>query len=364
MTDSIPTRPARRELTEIDRQVIQWSIRLGTPDLDPNDPEGSKRRLVEEFHTWVAISPKHRQSFLEHYFWTRTVGADFAELEAVLRGDSGGPRALRVVTSGQNPATPLNIRKRGVTHTVALACAGVATVALVAWGVTAWLWIGAQTYTTGLGERHTFRLTDGSRVELNTLSEIKVWYSGSQRRVKLVQGEATFNVQHDTRRTFIVYSGSAEIRDQGTEFNVYQRQGPTRIAVIQGGVEVGTSANPLTLLTRHGDGRTEPIQLSAGEAVEVSGTRISDKSHPDMSHVTAWHEDSVVAVDEPLAELAAELNLHNRLKISVRGSEARAARMSGTFSTNDPGVFVKIVQASLNLPIHSTDDGWVIGDSP
>lgn len=349
MTDNIPARPPRRKLTEIDLQGITWSIRFAMPDLDPNDPEGSRRRLVEEFHAWAAISPQHRQSFLEHYFWSRTVGADPAELAAVLRGDGSGPEALHRATSGQNSDTSFEGRQRGLTRFVAAVSLTVVTVALVAWGVVAWLRPEAQTYATGLGERRTIALSDGSRIELNTLSKIDVIYSKSQRLVKLAGGEATFTVTHDARRPFVVSSGTAEVLDLGTEFNIYQRQGPTRIAVLQGRVEVGAE-------------RTPSLQLNSGEAVEVDGARISDKSRPDMTRVTAWREDSIVADNESLAELAAEMNLHNRLKISVRGHNALTKTLSGTYSTKKPEMLVESVHSSLNLPVSQNNEGWVIGE--
>ena len=373
MTDIIPGHPPRRELTEIDLQAIQWSIRFAMPDLDPNDPKGSRRRLVEEFHTWAAISPQHQQSYLEHYFWSRAVGLDPAELEMVLRGDNSGPKALHRVTPGQNPDAPFEGRKGGLTRFVASVSLTVVTVALVAWGVAAWLRPEAQTYTTGPGEPRTIPLTDGSQIELNTLSKIEVFYSARQRLVKLVGGEATFHVKPDARRPFVVSSGTAEIRVLGTEFNIEQRQGPTRIAVLQGQVEVGAAADPATLAVgqlqrvlsgRRSDERPPPLQLNSGEAVEVDGGRISDKSHPDMGCVIAWHKDTVVAVDESLPELVAEMNLHNCLKISVRGHDALTAKITGTFSTKKPEMLVKSVHSSLNLPVLQNNEGWVIGDSP
>jgi transmembrane sensor len=70
--------------------------------------------------------------------------------------------------------------------------------------VTLALWhFGArESYSTGVGEARMIRLADGSRVQLNTDSEIDVSLQKERRQIRFVKGEARFDVAHDPSRPF------------------------------------------------------------------------------------------------------------------------------------------------------------------
>jgi len=51
-------------------------------------------------------------------------------------------------------------------------------------------------YATAIGERSTVPLADGSIVTLNTASVVEVAYEASERRVRLLKGQASFKVAH------------------------------------------------------------------------------------------------------------------------------------------------------------------------
>jgi len=57
----------------------------------------------------------------------------------------------------------------------------------------------ADDYRTKLGERETVTLIDGSRVTLDSGTEVKVHYTADARRLELLRGQARFDVAHDTR---------------------------------------------------------------------------------------------------------------------------------------------------------------------
>uniref|UniRef100_UPI0030F4ADDE FecR family protein n=1 Tax=Paraglaciecola sp. TaxID=1920173 RepID=UPI0030F4ADDE len=78
----------------------------------------------------------------------------------------------------------------------------------------------SQILQTEIGERLTFTLADGSKVQLNTNSLIEVAYSPTQRQIILARGEATFAVVKDKAHPFIVTVGDASFTALGTVFNV------------------------------------------------------------------------------------------------------------------------------------------------
>ena len=65
-------------------------------------------------------------------------------------------------------------------------------------GATIWRYAqDVELYRTRLGERREVRLADGSRIHLNTASTVEVSLREDSRRVRLVKGEALFEVAHD-----------------------------------------------------------------------------------------------------------------------------------------------------------------------
>jgi len=67
------------------------------------------------------------------------------------------------------------------------------------------------TYATGTGEQQSVALADGSRVILNTASQLGVSFTGAERRVELIEGQALFEVRREAR-PFVVVAGGAETR--------------------------------------------------------------------------------------------------------------------------------------------------------
>ena len=54
-------------------------------------------------------------------------------------------------------------------------------------------------------------LEDGSRVVLDTQSQLRVSYTKSARNIELLEGQAHFEVAKDSQRPFRVYTPTVEI---------------------------------------------------------------------------------------------------------------------------------------------------------
>ncbi len=93
-------------------------------------------------------------------------------------------------------------------------------------------------YSTDIGERRSITLADGSTVDLNARSKLRIEFSSAERRVELLDGQALFQVAKDKQRPFIVHSGDATVRAVGTQFDVYRKDSGTTITVLEGRVAV------------------------------------------------------------------------------------------------------------------------------
>ncbi len=83
-----------------------------------------------------------------------------------------------------------------------------------------------QTYTTSLGSRKTVSLADGSRIELNTDTKLRIATSSAGRKVWLDRGEAYFEINHSAAIPFVVDVGAQRVTDLGTKFLVERNDRP------------------------------------------------------------------------------------------------------------------------------------------
>src|SRR5262249_55442924 len=91
---------------------------------------------------------------------------------------------------------------------------------------------------TGIGERSLVVLADGSKLTLNTSSAIHADFTGRERRVTLVRGEAYFDVAKDPTRPFIVTARSRNVIAVGTAFDVRLQDRQVKVTLVEGKVRV------------------------------------------------------------------------------------------------------------------------------
>ncbi len=99
------------------------------------------------------------------------------------------------------------------------------------------------TYVTATGKIKKITLPDGSNIWLNSGSTLEVQLPFTQtgeRRVRLIEGEAFFDVEPDTQKSFIVNTADLYTRVLGTSFNIraYRTTGKLDISVESGRVSV------------------------------------------------------------------------------------------------------------------------------
>ena len=90
------------------------------------------------------------------------------------------------------------------------------------------------TYATAIGEHRVLNLSDGSRIELNTDTLVRLATANGARKVWLIKGEAFFRINHDAAHPFEVVAGSERVTDLGTQFLVRQHVNHLEVAVVEG----------------------------------------------------------------------------------------------------------------------------------
>ncbi len=327
---------------------------------DGNVPDSTRAR----FNDWLRRSPEHIQAYLEvSAAWSELPTSDpegrFDVETLITRArESADDNVVDLATGAGSPAAAAQTRPTVTLRMGAVRFAIAASVALLAIGAGIWLeFFRAATYSTGVGEQRTVLLKDGSTVELNALSTVRVRMAKSLREIELVQGQALFKVAKDPSRPFIVESGTTRVRAVGTQFDVYRRLSGTTITVLEGEVSV---AAPPAAGTAVPDGQqkgTEPaILLSAGQQVTVQGDRFLQPKKTDTTAATAWVQHRLIFEATPLADVADEFNRYSVKKLVIADSALRALGISGVYSSSDPESLIGFLRAHPTLAVTEMAD--------
>jgi transmembrane sensor len=245
-------------------------------------------------------------------------------------------------------------QRRGPVFARALA----ASVLAVAVGVFIfWHSSSPELYRTAPGERRALMLSDGSTIALDAESEVQVRYSESARKLKLVRGQAQFDVVHDMRRPFEVTAGGETVIATGTSFNVELFESRLLVTLIQGHVIVvpstpesqGQGGAPDSASAAAGKSR---LELKAGEQLVISPTAPPKIKEVDVDGATSWQSGRLVIEDETLASVAARMSRYTRRPIRVTDADTAKLKITGVFRSGDVDGFISTL--TTYFPIAAT----------
>jgi transmembrane sensor len=194
-------------------------------------------------------------------------------------------------------------------------------------------------------------LPDGSIVQLNTRSRVALDFSGTARRVRLLDGEALFSVEHDASWPFYVLTDTTTIRAVGTQFNVYRHadSGETTVSVVDGVVQVSPAA------------MKESTRVAAGESAQIErGGKLVHHEHTPIADAVAWRERRLVFQDASLSEVAAEFNRYNTVQIRTVGTVGETRHIAGIFSADHPQSLILHLKRDPMLEVSEVDGSFIV----
>jgi len=205
----------------------------------------------------------------------------------------------------------------------------------------------AVTYSTGVGEQRTEQLPDGTRIVLNTGTEMQVRYDRNRREVRLQHGEAMFDVVHDAKRPFIITAAGGRITDLGTKFLVRDEDGTALVTLLQGRVEVATEADTKQLVPGE----------QAHYGANVAGVRVRQV---DTTIVTSWMYGRLDFTDWPLDKVVAEVNRYSAVKLHLGDTRLADLHVGGSLRTGDNSEIADALSAALPLRVASRDANEIV----
>lgn len=210
-----------------------------------------------------------------------------------------------------------------------------------------------QLVETPAGGQERLTLADGTQIELNTNTAVRIDFSAHSRAVALLRGEAVFQVRHDATRPFVVSVADHRIEDIGTKFLVRMAPKSFQIALLEGSARL-TSNNS-------GAGQ-HPMVLSPGDVAvaTANSTQIMRKTQRELSDRVAWQHGSIVFHNERLADALAEFNRYGGPRLVLTDNSAAKLKINGTFRTNGAEDFAAITHEIFGLLVNHQDGTIVL----
>ena len=348
---------------QVAEEAGYWDARLRSPDCGGVDRA--------RFSKWRDANPEHREAF--ERLQTVLTGlrrniarADVRSLrdEALRAEKSNSPRkrafvaaaaiATLVVGAALWTTLPDRFQRAPFSESVAM------TESL--FGVQR-----SEIYETGIGQRSISTLQDGSSVELDAKTRVKVVLNERARNVELIYGQALFHVAHDAKRPFIVRAADREITAVGTQFDVRLDGTSVRVTLIEGKVKV--SGEPLRSEAYLMPGQQLIARLPGTHEKRLGNSSMSGSNQLDSStsdgdalvrsvdigKVTGWRDGRIFLEDLSLADAVVEMNRHSPVQITVADPQIASLRVNGMFRAGEPRAFVTALEQYF--PIAARDYG-------
>lgn len=305
--------------SRIDSEAAAWVSRL--------DRAGDDPAVRAEHQAWLEADRRHQGAFLRAEAMWRTMDR---------------ARALHAQDLTTAPARFPPARFPVVSRRLLLGGAAAGAAAAVAAGVA--VMPQRRTYRTAAREIRRVQLADGSVAAINSETEIEVVLTHGLRRVRLIKGDAWFQVAKDASRPFVVESGGASVRAVGTAFSVRRDVALTEVLVSEGVVELASAAAKAQRPVRVGAGSRTLLHLDG----RLTTGPVSTAS---INRRLAWREAQIALDGDTLAEAVESFNRYNRRRLVVLSPELNEEPLVGWFWMDDPVSFAEAVGSSLGAKV-------------
>ena len=207
----------------------------------------------------------------------------------------------------------------------------------------------ARTYTTGVGQRDSVRLADGTRVVLGPDSRLTVPADyGTGRRSVELRGDGYFDVVHDPAKPFAVRVGQAVVEDIGTTFSIESDDASaTSVSVVAGSVRLRQAQSE----------PTSGVVLAAGDrgSIDEAG-QASARQHVVSDEDVAWTRGQLIFRDAPLSRVANELRRWYGVTLRVNDSTLLNTPVSTSFAGEPADRVLNIIGLTLGARVQRQGD--------
>jgi transmembrane sensor len=337
------------------------------------ESESMKSDDLAAFKEWVERSPAHKKEIKRLAYLSSDLNV-LTDMALPLRAAADKRRKIS--------SLDLKLRKPNLQYLTGIIC-----LCMVFFFSEKWIYQNdipvnePLLYTTVIGEHREILLSDGTILDLNTDSEIEVDYSLQRRKVRLIKGEAFFEVAHNTNRPFIVYAGENSVRAVGTAFVVRLMPKKFEVTVTEGKIKLSQKALNEPIVNDDKNQLDDSIQsqhelsglyeesifLEAGEKVVydksfqnyLQDELVETVSERDIKRMLSWQDGLLDFSDTPLIEVINDLSRYTSMKIEISDPELRELKFGGLFRTNELQALFDALETTYDIKIERINERHV-----
>lgn len=214
-----------------------------------------------------------------------------------------------------------------------------------------------NTLVVPYGKRSQITLADGSKVWVNSGSKLiyPARFASDKREVYL-EGEAIFEVSHNSKHPFIVVTSDVDVRVLGTVFNVSSYHDDNTINTIleSGSVELSYRGNSLL-------GRSKQMMVPGMMAVYDQGKGSVVQSKVDPKQHMSWREGYFIFDKQPLSQILKKVSRYYNVSIALNNEELGRETFSGYLDLkNSPEQVLSIIAVLIKGKVETIDNQFVI----
>jgi transmembrane sensor len=323
-------------------EAAAWWVQLQSDD--------APRSTREQYVNWLRESPIHVAEMLR---MAQLHGAlqqfeRWAQVDTSSDGESDNVISL----TQPNPRESLRATRKSQALRVWTIAASVGLIAIA----TTWFQLSArgEVIVTERGERREVALHDGSTVQVDPETQLRVKFNDRSRGIWLEHGRAMFKVAKNPNRPFEVHADDTVVRAVGTAFGVDRQSGGVVVTVAEG--KVAIIRTMVTSLQPSQPDRL-PLALVANQQVIISKSGPAEPIHKvDSGRALAWAEGRLVFENDSVSSVAAQFNRYNHVQIHVTDAALSARPISGVFDATDPESFIAFFQSVAAVRVDRGDD--------
>ena len=341
-----------RNNDEIRERASEWIMRLDAPDIEED--------IIQSLLLWLDESPVHRVEFIElaSIWGNMDILSELAEMIPL------------------DPPPAKRRQNRGIFNVSWNHAAAASVCITVLLGLHLFkdnLWPTALpdssadiVYSTPIGDQNSINLVDGSRINMNTNSSVRVGYNSEFRDIYLEHGEVHFEVAHNPQRPFVVHVGNGSVTAKGTAFTVQYYDSLVDVTVTDGIVEVNTAATKeivegSTPQSSTKTGTTTKTSISAGQTVKFDEVIrfVGTVAPGEMDRKLAWQRGMLIFDGNHLEDVIIEIARYTDTKIVINDQAIRKVQVGGYFRTGEINAMLGAFESSFGIAVTRVDENLI-----
>jgi transmembrane sensor len=195
-----------------------------------------------------------------------------------------------------------------------------------------------RSIASSVAQRQELTLADGTRLELNAQTSVRVTFTATERRVRLASGQAFFAVQSEPNRPFIIDTPAGSVHVTGTAFDVRSESAQAlEVLVVHGSVQVRPTLNAE---------EPETVPLQAGQRLRLTGPgtlTVQDLTRDDLADALAWRQGQIVLNGTPLREALERFGRYHGRGLSATAAAGELG-LGGRYSLDDLDGFLESLE--------------------